>query len=564
MARSQYDLQGVGSSVEFGKGGARMVAATGQLECRANSGGALAKMKAADGVAADDVATVGQLGGASDWASVLAVGNSSGANDPEIADGRTIKGVDSGVANGGSYTVRAGNYTAGTGSFDGGEITVQGGGSVSTSNGSNGGAATFAGGDNLVASAATGGKGTFRGGNAGIGGECEVAGGTGLGSNAGGLLTCHGGENTDTGAGGAGVFRGGDCVGGSGSDPGGTATLRGGNARGTGTSGDVRVQGGQPGGTSGGRTGRIFINTDSLSGTNRQTGEIQVKTGDANTTQSTQKSGDLTLGTGAATNAGNTGDASLTTGDANDGATGDLSIGTGTSTSNDSFDRTGNLTLFTGDRLTNAGGNAPTGSISLTVGTANNSNATSPAGDFTAKAGDNNNVSGLAGDASLIAGFAAGPGTGKVRLVSRVNGTADDGHVSTDTQDGSFSGSDHRIVTKGLEVGAGAGPVTAVAIQGPAINGQNVKIKVWATASDNSNPGDQLGHLIEQVFIRNVTTQAMTAHTNNTQGTGTWPPTVFVTLAISGSQILVQANALTLSASRWMFWVEWQIGGMAV
>jgi len=562
-----YTLSGIGPSVEYGKGGNRVRDTGGAfLQVVDNAGAAFARMQGATPSAPDDFTTkfyVDGLIGTPTWATVLATGANSGANDPIIDDGRAIIGGDAAGANAGGYTVRAGNHTAGTGSFAGGALLIQGGNNVSTSNGAAGGALTAAGGDNLVATGATGGKGLFRGGTGGIGGECEVAGGEGIAANSGGALTCHGGDNTATGKGGNATYRGGDCVSGSGNDAGGSCTIRGGNARGSGTSGDMVVQGGQPGGVANGRTGRVFINTDSLSGTNRQTGEIQVLTGDSNSTSNITGSGDLTLGSGAATVSGFSGDVFLRSGTAADGITGDVTIGSGNTGSNDTNERTGKVSIVTGNRTsTTSSAGSGTGDIDIACGTSANPNATGGGGTARLKGGNNSNT-GLAGDATVEAGFASG-GTGKVKLIAQSAGTSDAAHVSTDTQSGSFAGSDHRIVTKGLAISGGTGASTAVAIQGPTVDGQNVKIKVWATAVDTSNPADQLGHLIEQVFIRNLaTTTAMTAHVNNVQGTGSWPPTVFVTLTPSGSQILVEANALTTNASRWMFWVEWQIGGMA-
>jgi hypothetical protein len=612
-------------------------------------------------------------GGGSTWAAVLAAGPTSGGTSPIISAGDNIIGVDTSGSNASDYTVRAGNHTAGTGSFTGGDLTVSGGSNASSSNGARGGHLVVAGGDNLVATGATGGDLTCRAGAGGIGGEAIFAGGEGIAGNAGGAATFQGGDNTDTGRGGNTVVRGGDCIAGSGSDAGGTLLIRGGTARGTGAAGLLTIRGGQPGGTTS-PTSAIEINTDiTVAGTNRETGDINLGTGNTARNSSLGKSGDIRAVTGDNTGTGASGFILIETGTSAANVTGDITLQTGNTASGLANDPAGDINLITGDRTnTGSDGGSRAGDVNIILGTSSNPNTTGPGGSLvvlggpsdaasangrggsisltggvysggvanglaggvtvtggsstgafgngggvTIAGGQGSGANALPGDVSVTGGAGdgldsgarggdvtvsggAGGSTGRggnlilsagaagtsnsnggsvtitataatgvgadagIALQATRSGTDDDAVVSIDTENGSFSGSEWNHMTVGVDAAASAGTTTALAISGPSVNGENMKLRVWVTASDNVTPAAQLSQILERSFIRSggATTAFSADHQNNIINDGGWAIGDVVTTSFSGTTINVLITTPS-TGSRWMMQVAWQVGGMA-
>ena len=96
-------------------------------------------------------------------------------------------------------------------------------------------------------------------------------------------------------------------------------------------------------------------------------------------------------------------------------------------------------------------------------------------------------------------------------------------------------------------------------------NGENMKVRVWATASLNTTTGDQMTQIIEQSFYKAAgSTTAFTAHTNNRQTAGGIAAGVIVALTISGGgSIQVDCTADVTEATNFGLHVEWQLGGQS-
>jgi len=93
--------------------------------------------------------------GASDLATVLAAGNTTGGSDIVVSIGDEVTGVDSASVSGGDVTLRGGDHTGAAAVSNGGSVTIRGGDTNSGTNGVQGGDVTIQGGD-LVGTGAGG------------------------------------------------------------------------------------------------------------------------------------------------------------------------------------------------------------------------------------------------------------------------------------------------------------------------------------------------------------------------------------------------------------------------
>ena len=196
-------------------------------------------------------------GGAPSLSDVLAVGNTTGANDIEIAAAQVVRGVNaatglaltlrggnsSGTATGGAALLRGGTPTDG----DGGAVELYAANGVGTDRA--GGALTaFAG---NASGTATGGQTSIHSGDGGsgggLGGNISIISGNGGGGASAGEITVSGGSST------AGFAGGVQISGGSGSSSasGGHCNLSGGPGGATGNGGEVSITSGNGGATSG-------------------------------------------------------------------------------------------------------------------------------------------------------------------------------------------------------------------------------------------------------------------------------------------------------------------------
>jgi hypothetical protein len=322
-------------------------------------------------------------GGASAWADVLAVGSTSGANDPEIDDGQSIIGNDTGAAKGGSYTVRGGDASGGWG----GNLTIRSGttggtvGAVST--------LTIAGGDITNASAVSTGDNVLIQGSdhtAGSGsntaGSVRLRGGDSTGGNAGNVVV-QGGASSNANLGGFLHLRTGENTGTSAFMWITTANNNGGGAA-TGNiyfdtsdvSAEPDANSGPTYATTGGATGNIIIRTgDSSVSTGEGSGDILIECGDSTNTGGGSIPGNLTLraGSNAASGYGG-GNVVIEAGDRTStgntfpgfGAAGSVTISGGDGGNPDAGDGGGDINLNAGDGV--GGGNAEGGDINLTAG----------------------------------------------------------------------------------------------------------------------------------------------------------------------------------------------------
>jgi len=325
--------------------------------------------------------------------------------------------------------------------------------------------------------------------------------------------------------------------------------------------------------------------TDTGSDVNSRAGNITCTLGSSANPNTTGPGGSFEVTAGASTAAsanGRGGSISLTagaySGGTASGLAGSVTISGGSSTG--AAGDGGGITITGGAA---SGGNSTPGDISITGGAGDAGASNSRGGDVTITAGAGGS-SGRGGNLALSAGAAgssnsnggsvtitatAPSGVGSdvgISLQATRTGTDDDATVSIDTENGSFAGSEWHHMTVGSVQTAGAGLQTVLQIAGPSTNGQNLKLRVWATAQQVTTTADMMSQIIETAFLRTGgSTIQLTDHVNDrkTYPLGSIPAAVQVTISISGSNIRVQVTGDTVEDTRWMLEVDWQRGGMA-
>ncbi len=555
------------------------------------------------------------------WAETLDSGNTSGGTDPVLSSGDTIRGVDG--TSPGALVVRGGNATSGTGAtatIQGGSSSSGAGGNLLLLGGNGAVGESTAGDVYIAGGSAPDGPGKVEIGSPNVllsdpgatielgdgsdsvtvllnkgdsvhgditflsagntcwsiradasenfavvraggssmlslalaeGGASTIE-GTGNSAGTGGLLTVKGGPCTQTnGQGGElilqGGIRGSGGIGGgvqvlgaesAGANTGGPVTIttgRGGSSAGTGPSGALTVQTGVGGATSG-ASGNITIQTGTT--TSGNTGSLTVAT--ANSTGTTSSAGDIaiTAGNSGGTGSQEGGDINITAGQGGStGGGGDLTLtaGGGGSTSGVG----GLLNLTSGG---SGGGNSAGGDILLL---AQDGAGTGTGGSITATAG--NSATGLPGVFTL-----------RAKAPAATTAVLRNGAITIHTQDPSFANADWCHRTAGLQTTTSTTTRMAT-IQGPTVDGQNTKVRVWVTGQSSAAT---LSRIIEQTFRRQGgTVVALTAHTNSTQSNGTvtgWA----VALTISGDTIQANVTGAASTTINWQGEIEYQRGGM--